>query len=424
MATDMSTTDILGELSKGTSAHLVSDTSKGVLHDRPKIETPVPQLNCILGGGIPLGVIVEAFGDPASGKSSTMYCMMGNFQRQYPNGIGIIVDTEASIDSERMPFLGVNPEKVLRIPATTIEEGFSQVYKILDKKASNPDFRDIPVFILWDTIGINPTNREMESDNAYAEGMMGHAKLLKHQLSKLFPRIEEHPIIVVLLNQVITQTDRYGNAKLGSGGGWGVKHNAHLRLSFHSQDDIMDDIFVVAKNSVIDLEKSKLSPLFYDISFTIDVTKGGVVDPIRSMLNYSRNQLGYITKEAWAKFDRVYDLHPEYDGKFDKFSKDGKSFRWSELVEYAQSRPKIITLLQLCFLDEICEKYSYQAAICEPYRQKLLQMMEEPEPYDDGNGHIVDRWTGEIIEESSKIDTIMDNLSMKSEDSEQTETQA
>lgn len=304
-------TDIYAELMKGTQAHMVSDTSKGVLHDRVKIPTPVPQLNCIFGGGIPLGVIAEFYGNPAcfvgdtkilipdnkpvtieelynrqkednlktkiygistskpsrlitdvfeevrlskyvstlielkisnkylirctldhpfllksgkyklakdlakndelmsitlegekyfssdtlnkvtnisviqldesvpvygivnagryhnyaialdeehgifvsnSGKSSTSYQMLGEFQRMYPpgKGLAIIVDTEASVDSQRMAFMGCDSRHILRIPAGTLEKGFEALYSILDKKVANPLTKDLPVFILWD----------------------------------------------------------------------------------------------------------------------------------------------------------------------------------------------------------------------------------------------------------------------------------
>ena len=138
-------------LMKDTNAHLVSDTSAAVMHDRAKIETPLYHLNCILGGGLPMGIIVEAYGEPASGKSSTWYQTMGNFQKQYPNGVSIIIDTEASVDSTRMPFMGCDPSKTLRIPADSIESGFDQLFAILDKKVQNPKLKAnqrIPFWIL------------------------------------------------------------------------------------------------------------------------------------------------------------------------------------------------------------------------------------------------------------------------------------
>lgn len=108
-----------------------------------------------------------------SGKSSTSYQMLGEFQKMYPpgKGLAIIVDTEASVDSQRMAFMGCDSKHILRIPAGTLEKGFEALYSILDKKVANPLTKDLPVFILWDTIGVSPTEREMDSTSEYAQGI-------------------------------------------------------------------------------------------------------------------------------------------------------------------------------------------------------------------------------------------------------------
>ena len=594
--------EVYKSLMTGIDAHMVSDTSRGVMHDRPKVPTPVPQLNCIFGGGIPLGIIAEFYGDPScftgdtkimtldgksytisqlfhsgvknfgiyncdsqgnittdiaesvyqaklvkelmeietdfgkitcttdhpfmlssgvykkaeeltdkdelmsiyrtkdidkglsvlinkdekvkyqdidksavnlflkdsktinyvhtdfelmsyvnsikkielehevpvygivnagkqhnyaialddnhgvfvsnSGKSSTSYQMLGEFQKMYPpgKGLAIIVDTEASVDSSRMHFLGCDARHIMRIPAGTVEQGFKSLYTILDKKVANPVTKDLPVFILWDTIGVSPTEKEMESDSEHAQGMMGHGKLIKNQLSKMLPRIEQQPIILVLLNQVYTSMDMYGHAKLVSGGGYGLKHNAHLRVEFRSGKnegeggDEKSPLFVTAKTSTINLEKSKISPLFKGIPFVIDVTKGGAIDPIRSMLTFARDRLDFFSVSGgrYKIKPEIWELMPEYDNKFDKFSSTGASFHWKELEEYAQRRPKIVKFFQLCFLKQISEMYDYQAEICKPYVEKLREEMEESELEEQADGSTIDLWTKKKVGERTK----------------------
>lgn len=391
-------------LMKDTNAHLVSDTSAAVMHDRAKIETPLYHLNCILGGGLPMGIIVEAYGEPASGKSSTWYQTMGNFQKQYPNGVSIIIDTEASVDSTRMPFMGCDPSKTLRIPADSIESGFDQLFAILDKKVQNPKLKELPVFIIWDTIGIGVTEKQLETSDQFAGGMLEKAKTIKFYLSALLPRIEEQPIAVVLLNQVTTKMTRFGSS-LTSGGGWGLKHNAHLRLCYDGGKTDFDGIYATTKHSAVSMDKSKISPLFNDLSVVIDITKGGAVDPIKTFVEYSCEQLHYISDGSWKNMDPVCERHPEFIGKFDKFIDPEKSFRYDELVEYCEARPKLVYVMMLCFIEEIMEKYSYQAEICSAYHDKIIEMINAPEPYDDGTGKVIDLWTGEIISEGTSTST-------------------
>lgn len=267
------------------------------------------------------------------------------------------------------------------------------------------------------TIGISPTEREMESTSEYAQGMMGHGKLIKNQLSKMLPRIEQQPILIVLLNQVYTSMDRYGNSKLVSGGGYGLKHNAHLRVEFrggkNEGDDDKTPLFITSKLSEINLEKSKISPLFKGIPFVIDVTKGGVVDPLQSMLVFSRDRRDYIQNAGgWCQLNsKIFEWYPEYDNKFDKYCSTGARFRFSELEEYIKRRPKFIKFLQLCFLKEISDMYSYQAEICKPYIAQLKKEMEEPEPERQVDGTVVDLWTGQSLsskDDNAKIDAMKD----------------
>lgn len=386
------------DLVKGTEAHLVSDISTGVMHDRDKVRTPIPQLNCIFGGGIPMGIIIEAYGEPASGKSSTWYQTMGNFQKDYPKSVSIIVDTEASVDSQRMPFMGCDPEKTMRIPATTIEGGFNQVFKILDKKQQSEELRKLPVFIIWDTIGIGVTQSQFDSGNQFSGGMLERSKLLKFELSNLLPRIERQPIVVVLLNQVTTQMNRFGSS-LTSGGGWGLKHNAHLRLKYVGENTEYSGIYARIKHSHIDMDKSKISPQFYGISLSIDITKGGIVDPLRSMFDYSLSTLGYITQsKGWYKFEELVKRNPEYTEALNKFE-PWKSRRYDEIFGLFTENEFFLPLLEYTFCKEISQVYTYQAEVCSSYMETLKSCID---------GYLIPLNPEEVISDSedTEIDVI------------------
>ena len=405
----------ISKLIEGTEAHLVSDTSTGVMHDRYKVETPIPQLNCIFGGGIPMGIIIEAYGEPASGKSSTWYQTMGNFQRDYPESVSIIVDTEASVDSQRMPFMGCDPGRTMRIPATSIESGFNQVFAILDKKQQNDKLRDMPVFIIWDTIGIGVTQKQLDTNNPYSDGMLSRAKTLKFELSELLPRIEKQPIIVVLLNQVTTQMNRFGSS-LTSGGGWGLKHNAHLRLKYVGGKTDYSGIYAVTKHSHVDMDKSKISPQFNGISLVIDIQRGGVVDSLRSMASYALEPLGYIHQsKGWYNFNRLVELNPEYAESLIPYE-PGKSRRWGDLFNLFEENEFFLPLMELTFCKEISEIYTYQAEICKPYMDKLREKI---------NSYIEEKDTDisdEVVSEDTEIDVTDDGSDVPIVEENETET--
>ncbi|AMM44893.1 RecA protein [Bacillus phage SP-15] len=206
---------LLDDLSAGSKFKRVSEVE--MLHSRPKVPTPLPHLNAIFGGGIPFGVIAEGFGPPRAGKSTFWYETLAEFQKAFPHGVPIIVDTEMSVDDLRMRYMGVQTDKVLRLPALTLEDGFDQVTKILKKKAANEKAKDLPLFIMWDTIAVAPSKAQHEEGRLNAGGMSQKPRLIKQFLSDILVYIEEQPTILVLLNQVFTDFSGF-KPKLVSGG--------------------------------------------------------------------------------------------------------------------------------------------------------------------------------------------------------------
>ena len=142
---------MVSDLIKGTNFEINSQSTV-LSGSKLYVRTPIESINCLLGGGIPLACVVHTYGVPKGGKSTWLYQTMGEFQIMYPEGISIIVDQESSADPNRLRILGVDPERVLRLPATSVEGGFLALMKILENKEKNDRLKDVPVFCIWDTI--------------------------------------------------------------------------------------------------------------------------------------------------------------------------------------------------------------------------------------------------------------------------------
>ena len=89
---EISTDNLISDLIEGTQFQILQKgEGKGSLTDKPKVSTPILALNDFLGGGIPLGAIIEVYGPNSAGKSSIMYETLGNFQKEYSNGVAFII---------------------------------------------------------------------------------------------------------------------------------------------------------------------------------------------------------------------------------------------------------------------------------------------------------------------------------------------
>ena len=218
---ETSSQDLINDLISGTQFEFIGQNGqegKGSLSDKPKVETPVIALNDLLGGGLPLGCMIEVFGPNASGKSSMMYETLGNFQKQYPNGVAFIIDSESSTDDSRLRQLGVDPMRAPRMGAATLEDGFEQINKIMNKMVNNESYKGFPVFILWDTIASCPTRAQLKSGEMYAGGMAERARILKTALMTIFPLIEKQNVLLVLLNQVMAEIGGWRPGVTSAGG--------------------------------------------------------------------------------------------------------------------------------------------------------------------------------------------------------------
>lgn len=366
MSQEFDLSQVLSELSQGTKFQRVSESE--VLHSHMKVRTPLHFLNSILGGGVPFGAIVEIYGPPASGKSTFSYSMLGDFQRQYPNGVPIIVDTEASADPVRLSYMGLDPSKILRLPALTLEDGFEQVLAILKKKSQNEQLRKLPVMILWDTIATAPTRAQYEQGRANAGGLTEKPRLIKHYLSMILPVIEEQPLLLVLLNQVFTDLSGY-KPRLVSGGGMGLKHDIHLQLEFVPRSHEFVGESSAMQHSAINVTKSKLSPRWTQIPVDIDVRKGGLIDSESSFFRYLFER-GYVLQSGgWYKFDpNKYQRYKEFEPVYRGIE---RSFRWADAIEFFRSNPNVIKMYELCVLDDLLAEYTYYKDIFKDYRDKL-----------------------------------------------------
>lgn len=420
------------ESSQSLISDLISDSSfkfigqdgedgKGSLSDKPKVETPLVALNDLLGGGLPLGAILEVFGPNASGKSSFMYETLGNFQRQYPNGVAFIIDTETSTDNSRLVQLGVDPMRAPRMGAATLEDGFEQINKIVRKMIDDDRYKGFPVMILWDTIASAPTRAQAKSGEMYSGGMAERARILKSSLMNIFPLIEKQNVLLVLLNQVMAEIGGW-RPGVTSAGGNALKHDIHMRLELSGGKTNYDGVYAVSKYSSLSVVKSKVSPIMGDFPISIDITKGGVINRSESFIWWMANLTSpTLFKQAawWSIEDWCYNKYKPY---WDKFPEFYPRFRQTKLYEVGSSNPDFIDFMQLIWLDLISDRYVLQREVCSSLRSEVEARLMKNLGLTYDQVYTVDTSTGEVIDTSSD-DSINELSNLLGVDLEVSQTQ-
>lgn len=366
----------LEALAAGTEFKVGSEVK--VLTTRQKVRTPVEILNCLLGGGIPFGTVLQAYGPPKSSKSTWLYQMMGIFQKEYPEGIAVVVDTEASGDTERLSFLGVDTSRILRLPATSIETGFLSLLKMLDNKSKNEKLKDTPVFVIWDSIskGLAQENSTQSRMNA-----QDRARIIKNYMSPMMAEIEKHNFVLCLINQAIYSTDRYGNRKLDAGGGVALKHDVHLSVKIELSSDYTEGSFLITRTSKMAIDKSKISPEIWDIPVVLDIREGGKIDEVLSLIEYFLWN-GWITQTSgWYTFDTVADMNKD-NPFYPILANYSKKRRYNDMVQLVRDTPELYLALRYTFIKHLASIYKLQAKVMYEYQDKITaELMNYLQPY-------------------------------------------
>ena len=116
--------DILAKLKKNNGAdsvQLLGDTVG--IEGIQRISTGCYSLDKAIGGGVPVGRIIEIFGPESSGKSTLCLEIIAQFQKQ--GKIVGYIDTEFSFDPMYAKALGVDLDSIILAQPNSGEEAFN-----------------------------------------------------------------------------------------------------------------------------------------------------------------------------------------------------------------------------------------------------------------------------------------------------------
>lgn len=198
-------------------------------------------------------------------------------------------------------------------------------------------------------------------------------------MSPVMSEIEKNDFILCLLNQVIYKTDMYGHTKMDAGGGVGLKHDIHFSTKITKGSDEWDGNFLIKRTSVIDIDKSKISPEIVGIPFVMDIRNGGKINEEESFISYLFN-IGWIPNErGWYTFTdmiKFFKDHDEYDHSFiDALEKYDKKYRWADLVKLVENDEILYNILRYEYMDYISDMYRLQRKVIEEYKNECKEYL-------------------------------------------------
>ena len=168
--------EIMKEINKEQKATII--TQGLAQYDFERIPFTSPRLNYMTFGGIPVGKLIEFYGENHGGKTTTALDLVANYQRM-PNSKGVLyVDQENSLDTVWARKLGVDLERsdfyVLSPSGQGAETVFDMIIKMIETG-------EIGLAII-DSLGAMMSNKAFEEDiedKQYGGISMGLTKFSK-----------------------------------------------------------------------------------------------------------------------------------------------------------------------------------------------------------------------------------------------------
>lgn len=248
--------------------------------------------NRVRGGGLPKGILVEAFGPSGSGKTVLLSSIAGSIQR---NGGQIqFCDPEARLNKQFARIFGLDSTNMTYQKPNTVTEVFAPI------RDWEPEPADGMHGVFADSLAALSTDMEMEGKDQMG---MRRAKEFSEQLRITCRELERKGFLMVCSNQVRQNLDAgaYGS-KYKTPGGEALAFYASVRLRFSSTEKIKKKITVKGKeltriigvNTEVEVYKNSVDAPYRTAPLIIQFDYG--IDDIRANLQFLKSTNG------WSKY--------------------------------------------------------------------------------------------------------------------------
>ena len=175
-------------------------------------------------GGLPSNKITALAGESATGKTFFLMGIVKNFLDSDPNAGVIYFESESAITKQMVIDRGIDPERMVILPVTTVQEFRTQALKVLDGYLMRADKR--PMLMCLDSLGMLSTTKEVEDTSEGKETRdMTRAQVLKAAFRVLTLKLGKAKVPMVITNHTYDVVGSMFPTK-EMGGGSGLKYAA------------------------------------------------------------------------------------------------------------------------------------------------------------------------------------------------------
>ncbi|MFW6015239.1 MAG: hypothetical protein ACOCRK_02230 [bacterium] len=276
--------------------------------------------------GLPLGKLVEIYGEEGGGKSSLGYRIAGYAQKKgYP---AAWIDTEHSFSKNLAEINGCNVQELLYsnlVNDDNPEDDF-HAEKVIDNMIELCK-AGVKVIILDSVANLIPKERAEKDAENKQMGLL--ARVLSDNLGKVVGYAEKYGTLLVFINQLRKDLNvMFGDDETTKGGN-SLKHNASVRIKISKRntkkanivipDEDNNEDKIIGRHSIVRIKKNRFAKPFFD-SISIPVYYVPYFPGIEEIaFNVGRQMKLISVRKKVYKWDEI-----KIEGK-DNFMKEIKS---------------------------------------------------------------------------------------------------
>ena len=161
-------TDFLKKVIKDTENEFASIVDEGV--EAGDVSTYIDTGSYIfnglvsgtINGGIPANKITALAGESATGKTFFVLGMCKHFLDNNPDAGVIYFESESALTKQLIEDRGIDSERMIIMPVTTVQEFRTQSLTVLDKYIEQNEADRKPILMVLDSLGMLSTTKEVE----------------------------------------------------------------------------------------------------------------------------------------------------------------------------------------------------------------------------------------------------------------------